>query len=32
LYLRRVTAWGWYTPANPGFASADEIWVYESAR
>ena len=31
VYLRRVTAWGWYTPANPGFASADEIWVYESA-
>ena len=31
-YLPRVTAWGWYTPANPGFASANEIWVYESAR
>jgi len=30
--LPRVTAWGWYTPANPGFASANEIWVYESAR
>lgn len=31
--LRRVDAWGWHGPQNgvatPGFASANEVWVFE---
>ena len=29
VYFVRVSAYGWYAPGNPGYASADEIWVYE---
>jgi RHS repeat-associated protein len=29
VYFRRVTAWGWFSP--PGYACANEIWVYEQA-
>ena len=28
VYFRRVTSWGWYGPM--GYASANEIWVYET--
>jgi RHS repeat-associated protein len=32
VYFRRTTAWGWYrTQGYPGFASANEIWVYEQS-
>ena len=29
VYFRRITAWGWFSP--PGYACANEIWVYEQA-
>jgi RHS repeat-associated protein len=30
VYFRRVTAYGWYTEMGyPGYANANEIWVYE---
>ena len=28
VYFRRMTSWGWYGPM--GYASANEIWVYET--
>jgi hypothetical protein len=32
VYFLRVTAWGWHTPTYPGYASANEVWVYEQAQ
>jgi RHS repeat-associated protein len=28
VYFRRVSAYGWYSDTSPGYASANEVWVY----
>lgn len=28
VYFRRETAYGWYSNTQPGYASAQEVWVY----